>query len=538
MASVALANIVGTSSGPAIAAELAPYVSAAKPITDELGRIQVIIDFTDTAHMKYPGKLPTMPTKENIAVRKGVEFFHTEKTLALVADYEKRFGFTRTGMTSWVGSSVTAFVYADTVKRLLSDPLVRQVSDNQYDQISAAAVLCSAGNPQPCVTNPPSWFDTTLSGGEVDSWGRKAVNGKVYNPSNGNNGRKIYIIDGGVALHDDLPNMVRLNVACGSSGNCNAMDPYTYPLTGCYAHATHVAGIIGAKAGNGKTVQGAYAGFPNMVSLNRNKRAPASANNCTANNTGTDDNQGYALDYIAWDATYNNYNRMVHIATMSSNGWGPGGVNYFYGNAGPNWYRVKSITTTIWAYGIPIQPGVFFVQSAGNFDGSVSAEACENAYKPSQTSNALTDDGVMVVGAVHKSGAAVSPSSFFTPSTMTGPVRYSNWGPCVDIWAPGDKIVSTWGQNNSAYSPLILASVPNTVEGQQYTGNVPATQGWAYLSGTSMAAPFVAAAAAWLADTYGITTPAALEVKVRAHSFQYNSNTDNLGYPVNVVQLP
>ena len=62
--------------------------------------------------------------------------------------------------------------------------------------------------------------------------------------------------------------------------------------------------------------------------------------------------------------------------------------------------------------------------------------------------------------------------------------------------------------------------------------------GWAFISGTSMAAPFVAAAAAWLADQYGITTPSALEIAVRKYSFQFNSNTDAAGYPVNIVQLP
>ena len=318
-----------------LVAAQAPYLRTDTPIKDDQGRVQVIIDFVDDAHMRYPGTLPTMPTKENFESRKGSEFFHTEKALALVSDYERRFNFTRTGMTSWVANSVTAFLSLDTINRLQDDPLVKQVSDNQYDQSSSV---------------PPSeWSDTTLAGGELDSWGRKAVHGKI---STSNTGRKIYIIDGGVAVHDDLPAMTRLNVACGASGNCNATDAYTYPLTGCFAHATHVAGIIGAIAGNGKTIQGAYAGFPNMVSLNTNTRGNATYN-CTFGGN-TDATQGYALDYIAYDSTYNNPSRLVHIATMSKNGFGPGGVNYYNGNAGPNWYKVKSITTTIWSYGIPV----------------------------------------------------------------------------------------------------------------------------------------------------------------------------------------
>lgn len=80
----------------------APYVQAVEPIKDERGRVQVIIDFTDDAHMRYPGKLPTLPPKGNIEPRNGGQFFHAEKTLALVSDYEKRFGFVRNGMTSWM----------------------------------------------------------------------------------------------------------------------------------------------------------------------------------------------------------------------------------------------------------------------------------------------------------------------------------------------------------------------------------------------------------------------------------------------------
>ena len=157
-----------------LVAAQAPYLRTDTPIKDDQGRVQVIIDFVDDAHMRYPGTLPTMPTKENFESRKGSEFFHTEKALALVSDYERRFNFTRTGMTSWVGNSVTAFLSLDTINRLQDDPLVKQVSDNQYDQSSSV---------------PPSeWSDTTLAGGELDSWGRKAVHGKI---STSNTGRKI-----------------------------------------------------------------------------------------------------------------------------------------------------------------------------------------------------------------------------------------------------------------------------------------------------------------------------------------------------------
>ena len=146
----------------------------------------MIIDFNDDAHIKYPGNLPTLPTQANANARKNSEFFHTEKAVALVADFEKKFNFQRSGMTSWAGNSVTAFVSADVIKRLQADPLVKQISQNQR-VISSAAT-------------PPPWTETNLPTGEVISWGRNAVKGKVASV---NTGRKIYIIDGGVALHDD-----------------------------------------------------------------------------------------------------------------------------------------------------------------------------------------------------------------------------------------------------------------------------------------------------------------------------------------------
>ena len=67
-----------------------------------------------------------------------------------------------------------------------------------------------------------------------------------------------------------------------------------------------------------------------------------------------------------------------------------------------------------------------------------------------------------------------------------------------------------------------------------------------------MAAPFVAAVAAWLADNdASITTPSALETAVRNNAFQWSGTfinyqgqsvsgpyTDGAGLPVRVVQLP
>ena len=438
-------------------------------------------------------------------------------------------------MTSWAGNSVTAFMLPETIARLINDPLVAQVSDDSYSNLSQQNPIPTGG-----------WGNSS-SGNDWTSWGHQAVNGKV---SIGNTGRKIYIIDGGVAHHDDLPPMTRRNVACGGSGTpCNQINPSLWPEVGCTGHATHVAGIIGAISNNNKTVKGAYAGFPNLVSLAVTERQGASY----CSDKITDSGVGYALDYIAYDSTQNNPSGLVHIATMSIN---TGGTFTRPNDAvGPNWYKVKSVTSTIWAYGTPVQPGVFFVQSSGNVPSNEPMQfgPCDVAYQPAKNVFALPDDGVMVVSASHNTGGAVNserrftlytgasappdyvlPSSTF-PYNQTGTVFYSNSGPCTDIYGPGNLIISTWGMHAKA-SPADNAagSVSSTLAAVAYSGSVlfpivygahvnnafPTTQplptqGWAFLSGSSMSAPFVAPAAAWLADAYGYTTPGALETAVR-----------------------
>ena len=532
----------------------APYVRADRPIIDKDGLVKVIIDFAFDAHLKYPGVLPAQP--ERGSNEKPKEFFQTQKTLALVADYETRYGFKRLGMTSWVGNSVTAYLPAETIAKLTTDPLVAQLSDDSYSNLSQI---------------PSGGWGNSSSGNEWTSWGHQAVNGKV---SIGNTGRKIYIIDSGVAFHDDLPLMTRRNVACGGSGTaCEQINPALWPGVGCYAHATHVAGIIGAIANNDKTIKGVYAGFPNLVSLAVTERQGASY----CGDMIAESAVGYALDYIAYDATQNNPGRLVHIATMSIN---TGGTGFnVQGQAQANWQKVKSLTTTIWSYGVPILPGVFFVQSAGNYPdiGVVPHDGvCQTAYRPdSAATSALPDDGVMVVSASHNDGGAVtitnlrlfstytgSPSlpdydlpSITFPYSQTSTTSASYVGQCTDIYAPGNLILSTWGMHVKQ-SPTDNArpTVSSTLASVSYSGSVSfpvvygahvnnafptvaplPTQGWAFLSGSSMAAPFVAAAAAWLADVYGYTTPGELEVAVRT-----NALSDALPgvIAVPVVRLP
>ena len=505
--------LVAIASASTAALASAPHLRAAKPITDEQGRVQVIIDFTDDAHLAFPGQNQD-PQRKGVVV--GSETFaHKEKTLALVADFERRYGVKRLAITSWIGNSLTALVAPEQLDKILMEPLVKQVSDDQEHRFSALA---------------PPWYNYNFYP-EWMSWGGDAVNAKI---STGNTGRKIYMIDSGTAYHDDLPAMIRKNVAC-ANGNCNANDPYNYPLVGCYAHATHVAGIIGAIAspgGNGKSTRGVYSGFPNMVSLNVSMRT--TGDDCSTRVSSTLTSYiGNALDYISWDNTNNNPNKIIHVVTMSIN---TGGVHLINrGVPGANWTKARTISNGVWSGGVQIVAGALLVQSAGNTD-SGSSDACALSYSvgpefPQQP--AIPDDGFMVVGAVNDNGRAVSQSEPFAatiPAGLSGQPGYSAYGQCVDIWAPGNAIVSTWG-----------AHAGPTLESHLYSGNVYAsgsTEGWGFLSGTSMAAPHVAAVAVWLGDVYGASTSGALELLVRSVSNQHYGAVDGANFPVKVPRLP
>jgi subtilisin family serine protease len=210
------------------------------------------------------------------------------------------------------------------------------------------------------------------------------------------------------------------------------------------------------------------------------------------------------IDWIMHDIATNNTTGLTSVVNVSSN-WSS--------SDSPKMLEVDMSTLASAA------PGALIVQAAGNDYQA----ACSHAYAgtgPSPWMASIPRDGIMVVGAVNNHGQQVVPLTFFPfPLYMESPGAYgfwknsaqfggaevgSNYGPCVDIWAPGDGI----------YMPLANP----TVHIQNQDGTVTYSA-YGFGSGTSFAAPHVAGLAAKLIETTGLTTPSAAESAVRANSY-------------------
>lgn len=541
------------------------YHKAAKPILDKQGKTRMIVDFTDDAYLAYPRELLI-----NFDPKKDTQ---QPQVLALVKEYEQRYGFVREGMTSWVGASVTAYLNTSQIEKLKTDRNVKLLTEDEYQQFSAPAT-------------PPPWYPSWTNGtawGELNDWGRTAVNGKTVLPGSS---RKVYIIDSGVAYHNDLGSVSqRVNVYSGSGGDCSGL-PFSWPgvgfysKVGCYAHATHIAGIIGANANGTAPRIGVYAGV-NMVSIAlgtspftyNNAWVPCAdggGNNDRTVNGVTVSSIGFAFDFVAaQNQPTVPIGGTANIATMSING---GKVGFTGGVGETNRSKLLAMVNpaTVWRYrqGLWEQwyyPGIFFTQSAGNQNQNACAPRSDGNSAAFQIAPNPADtvvDGIMVVGAIRQNGTAVSdangPTSgpgFTQPEPRFGAATEfgSNFGKCVDIWAPGDSIYSTWGSGlNSTYSTAIyfggqpydyvVGTAPNSPTFPDPATLYQGLFGWQWLSGSSMAAPHVAAAAAYMADKFSLATPIDIEQKIRANwkiwGAQDPLSTPQNPLPIRIVYLP
>ncbi len=198
------------------------------------------------------------------------------------------------------------------------------------------------------------------------------------------------------------------------------------PNEDCHGHGSHISGTIGARD-NTRGVVGAAPGLP-ITSLK--------VLDCETHGWYSD--MIAAIDWVTKNA------KKPAVANMSIGG-------------NPS----KAVDDAIRR---AVKSGVFFAVSAGN----KSTSACNQT--PARA-GAGSNNGILTVAALDSDNKEAS---------------FSNYGDCVDIWAPGVKILST--------------------------GN---SGGIGYMSGTSMASPHGAGAAALYLSKHRTATPAQVEAALK-----------------------
>lgn len=327
---------------------------------------------------------------------------------------------------------------------------------------------------------------------EILPWNVKAVYGGQGN-SPARVPTRIYVIDSGIddsgVIAQDLNVLKRFNYR---GEEVDLSEGGSYPIKSCFGHADAVASIIAAKEGNYIGVVGVSPGSP-LVSINSLGKDAQTAPVCVP----TPRTMSQLIDAMAVAKREIALTGRLAVVNISS--------NFSCADVAAPSARAAmlDVATPNPATGYP---GAVVVQSAGNHGWN----ACKFSFdQPSDS------DGILVVGAIDSNGQAARtlnrhggnepsfnscpaevPSSqgyfpgnnaFINPPNLSGSEPGTNYGTCVDVWAPGSDVPVLWKGES--------APVRN--------------------SGTSYAAPHVAGIAARLIDSMGLTTPAQVEAEIR-----------------------
>lgn len=261
--------------------------------------------------------------------------------------------------------------------------------------------------------------------------------------------------DPGVALVEEDAIMSVNATQTGATWGLDRIDQASLPLNGSYGYNAEGAGVTAYIIDTG--IRASHVEFEGRASVGADFTAGTqNGADCHGHGTHVAGTLGGKTYGVAKRAS------LVAVRVFGCDGTGPvsgiiAGVDWVTANrklpAVANMSLGGSTSTALdSAVANSIAAGVTYVVSAGN----ANANACN--YSPSRVTGAVT------VGATTSSDVRAN---------------YSNWGSCLDLFAPGSSVVSAWASSDGATTTL---------------------------SGTSMAAPHAAGVAAlYLSAEPGLT---------------------------------
>jgi subtilisin family serine protease len=243
-------------------------------------------------------------------------------------------------------------------------------------------------------------------------WGIDQIDADTSSTFAGNGGGavtnvRVYIIDTGIATHQDLNKVAHVNFTGGQNNDC-------------HGHGTHVAGTSSARDNTVDVVGVAPGGLLTGVKV------------LSCSGSGSTSGVIKGVDWVTANAV------KPAVANMSLGG----GASTALDNA------VRTSAAS----------GVFYALAAGNS----GANACNSS--PARA-GAGTNNGILTVAATDSADREAS---------------WSNYGSCVDIWAPGVSILSTRrGGGTTTMSGTSMASPHGAGGGALYlsthTGDSPSS---------------------------------------------------------------